>query len=209
MTDMVIGLHMQGRGGGGPLAEVQYCDLYQLCTINLSAASGLMIAAGCDQKYLVSHSDLLTDWVSGGGRLLTNGHPMLSFVSGLPQVRRLDYRGTDDIWLYEEQSHPIWEGVDRRDVLLRTGVPGVHSFEQLRKIGVAGFYARAYLGKLPENATVITSIGPNRLPVDISYPVGAGEVIVHCGNDLTSFDNPAAAVPALSQRVIDYLKGVL
>ena len=72
---------------------------------------------------------------------------------------------------------------------------------------MGGFYARNYLAALPEGARVITGIGPGRLPVDVSYALGAGEVIVHAGNDLTSFVNQDDSTAGFDQRIYQYLGG--
>lgn len=182
-------------------------DVYDLDDLDLDRFAGLMLAGGCDQRFLAARSQRLTDWVRTGGRLLVNGHPMERFVEGLPKHRKLDFHSTRDLWLTALGEHPVWEGVDRRDLLLRTGVPGEHSFEELERIGVAGFYSHAYLVDLPDDALVITGIGQGRLPVDVSYRLGAGEVVVHLGNDLSSYGSTGASGVDLGERVIAYLEG--
>lgn len=166
---------------------VDEADIYSFYDIDLGGYSGMIISGGCDQIFLERRRDAISNWVRAGGRLLTSGHPLRQFVDGLPSIRKMEFHGLRDVWLSAVDEHPIWNGIDRRDVLLRTGVPGDHTFEELTSIGVAGFYARNYLANLPDGATVITGIGPNTLPVDVSYPLGKGEVIVHAGNDLSSF----------------------
>lgn len=162
-------------------------DLYSFTEEILDACRGLVINAGCDQIFLERHRDILSSWVRSGGRLLVNGHPLRRFVDLLPSIRKLEFHGLRDVWLSTVDDHPIWNNVDRRDLLLRTGVPGTHTFEELTRIGVAGFYARNYLADIPEGSRIITGIGPGKLPVDLTYPLGDGEVIVHAGNDLHGF----------------------
>lgn len=168
---------------------VDEIDLYSFDDTDLGAYSGMIISGGCDQIFLERRRTAFSDWVRAGGRLLINGHPLRQFVDGLPSIRKMEFHGLRDVWLSAVDEHPVWDGIDRRDVLLRTGVPGDHTFEELTSIGVAGFYARNYLANLPEGASVITGIGPNKLPVDVAYSLGEGEVIVHAGNDLMSFDS--------------------
>lgn len=182
-------------------------DVYDFAEIDLAAHRGISVGGGCDQRFLARHVERLTTWVRAGGRLLVNGHPMTQFVEGLPKHRTLDFHSTRDLWLTETGSHPIWDGVDRRDLLFNTGIPGVHTFDELTRIGVAGFYAHAYLVDLPERATAITGIGQGRLPVDVSYPIGAGEVIVHLGNDIMSFSKPGTSAAGLDERTLAHLEG--
>lgn len=168
---------------------VDEIDIYSFDGLRLEDYVGLIVSGGCDQIFLERRRDAISAWVRDGGRLLANGHPLRQFVDELPSIRKMEFHGLGDVWLSAVDEHPVWDGIDRRDVLLRTGVPGDHTFEKLTSIGVAGFYARNYLANLPEGASVITGIGPNKLPVDVAYSLGEGEVIVHAGNDLMSFDS--------------------
>lgn len=184
-------------------------DVYDFDIVNLDGYVAINISASCDQRFLAARSEKLSDWVSSGGKLMVNGHPMLSFVEGLPKHRKLEFHSTRDLWLSSLESHPIWEGIDRKDLLFNTGVPGVHSFEKLTEVGVAGFYAHAYLVDLPVGTTQITGIGQGKLPVDISYRLGSGEVIVHLGNDLMTFSRPGTSAQFLGERIFSYLAGNL
>lgn len=188
-------------------SPVHTIDIYDLPNVDLSKYRGLICTMGCDQVFLYKHRDRITQWVRAGGTLLASGHPMLPFVDGLPATRKMQFHGLEDVWLTAREPHPVWEGIDRTDVLFNTGVPGTRTFDELKKIGVAGFYARNYLVQLPAGATVITGLGPTGLPVDISYRLGKGEVIVHAGNDLLSFDRPGTSTEGWKATIISYLEG--
>lgn len=203
----ILNLVQRPTTPGDESARVATRDVYDFDELDLSAYHGIAIASACDQRFLAQRADRLSSWVRDGGRLLTQGHPIQRYVDGMPQHRKLDFHSTSDLWLEAMGSHPIWDGVDRRDLLFNTGVPGVHSFEKLKDIGVAGFYARAYLVSLPADATVITGIGPGRLPVDVAYPLGTGEVIVHLGGDLLSYTRPGTSAVDLGERAHAYLEG--
>lgn len=188
-------------------SRVHTIDIYDLPNVDLSRYSGLICTMGCDQVFLNKHRDRITGWVRDGGTLLTSGHPMLPFVNGLPSTRKMQFHGLEDVWLTACKPHPIWNGIERTDVLFNTGVPGRHTLDELKKIGVAGFYARNYLAELPAGAIVITGLGPTCLPVDVSYRLGAGEVIVHAGNDLLGFDRPGTSTEGWNETIINYLEG--
>lgn len=183
-------------------------DLYSLPHLNLSDYAGLILSGGCDQIFLGKHQEKLDEWIRAGGRILVNGHVIRPFLTGLPTTRKLDFRGLADVWLTKTNEHPIWEGIELSDVVLRTGVPGQHSLEELKKIGVAGFYARAYLAELNDETTVVTGIGAGQLPVDISYPLGKGEVIVHNGNDLQSFCPEGTSAENFANQIYAYMAGI-
>lgn len=185
--------------------EEHIIDTYDFPSCSLEEYQGLIISMGADQIQLQRMKGRLSDWVRAGGRILVNGLPMLSFIDGMPTHRKMQFHGFEDVWLHHVEDHPIWEGVDMRDVFLRTGVEGVHDFEEMLEIGVAGFYARSYLAELPDNARVITGIGSGKLPVDVSYTLGKGEVIIHNGNDLGSFAFVGTTTEHLRERIHTYL----
>lgn len=203
----ILHLVQQPTDTSNDSAQVAVRDVYDLDQLDLSAFRGIAVSSASDQRFLAHRADRLSAWVRDGGRLLVQGHPVRRYVDGMPQHRKLDFHSTRDLWLEAMGPHPIWDGVDRRDLLFNTGVPGVHSFETLQEIGVAGFYAHAYLVDLPADAIVITGIGPGRLPVDVAYPLGAGEVVVHLGGDLLSYTRPGTSAVDVGERVHAFLEG--
>lgn len=202
-------LQLSQRAGETRLHDgrIHVIDVYDLDATDLEGYTGVLVDGGCDQRFLASRSERLSAWVRTGGRVVANGHPVLRWLEGLPAHRKLDFHTLGDLWLCELGEHPIWAGIDRRDLLLRTGVPGDHSFDELQRIGVAGFYAHAYLVDLPQGAVPITGIGPGRLPVDVSYPLGDGEVVLHVGNDLSGFATRGTSTAGLWERMLEYLEG--
>ncbi|MDA3146699.1 hypothetical protein JSO19_04840 [Leucobacter sp. UCMA 4100] len=197
--------HVPAPNRPGTTSEHSFRDVYDLPDLDLDETRGLVVSSGCDRRFLASHRPLLSDWVRGGGRMLVNGHPVLRIVDGEPEFRKMEFHTPRDLWLTACDEHPIWRDIDRTELLFQTGVPGDHTFETLARIGVAGFYARGYLAGLPEHSTIITGIGPGRLPVDISYPLGLGEVIVHAGNDLTAFSMTDSVETRLGEQSRVYL----
>ncbi|MDO5671300.1 MAG: hypothetical protein Q4G30_00375 [Actinomycetaceae bacterium] len=199
---------------GGPLdpsdPRCESADFYSLADLDdatLATYRGIYVAGWCDQIFLESQREKLTHFVEEGGRLFFNGHPERAALGNFPSYRKLDFRGMDDLSLHRVGEHPIWEGVDYQDLWLKTGVPGSHDIEALKKIGVAGFYARAYLSDVPAGAQVIGAIGPHKLPVDIAYPVGAGEVVYHCGLELLIFNYPDKSTKNLVDNLFAWLAG--
>ena len=187
--------------------RVQTIDVYGLATIELANYTGILVEGGCDQRFLATQQHRLDEWVQAGGRIVANGHPIQRWLANMPAHRQLDFHTPEDLWLYPVCEHPIWQGVDRTELIFRTGVPGTHSLEEVEHIGVAGFYAHAYLADLPASARIITGIGPAQLPVDVSWTSGVGEVVLHIGNDLSSFAAAGTTTAELADRVLTYLEG--
>lgn len=197
-------------GGMGPQVAAEGLELhdcYNLPQLDLGAIAGITLSASCDQLFLGRHRALLEEFVRSGGRLLVNGHVVEPFLPGLARWRRLVYKGPRDLVISRLAPHPIWDGIDLDDVLFRTGVPGTHTVEELRAIGVAGFYGRGYHLDLPEGARVLNGIGPLQAPIDYTFTLGAGEIVVHGGLDLLTFADPARSTARFATTIIDWLGG--
>lgn len=176
-----------GMGAQPARGAIEHVDIYRLADLDLADVTGISISGMCDQEYLSRHQAKLEAFVRAGGRMLINGHVAKPFLPGLPKWRKLVFTQPADLVVEAAMPHALWRGVDLADVLYRTGVPGVHTRQELEKIGVAGFYGRGYAVRLPEGATVINTIGPLRAPIDYTFPLGMGEVVVHQGLDLAAF----------------------
>lgn len=169
------------------------------------SADALIISGAADHLLLHRYRGHLTGFVRDGGRVLVNGQVVLPFIEGLARWLKLDYRSPWDLRPHALAPHPVWDGVDYRDLHFRTGVPGTHSYEQLQEIGVAGFYGRGYHSPLPEGALAVTGIGPNSLPLDYTYPLGAGAVLVHGGLDLEGFADERYSSARLGPNLVAWL----
>lgn len=198
--------------GSGP-AERPFgvVDLYDLDEGLLfdGEVKGLMLSMNCDQVFLERRSKLLEKFVCDGGRVLVNGHVLRPFLPGLSRWHAIDHHGPDDLDITPVSPHPVWEGVDYDELLFRTGFPGTPVGEELARVGVAGFYGRGHHSQVPSDGTVINGIGPYRLPVDITYPLGDGAVLAHAGNDLYGFSDPDRTTRTLGPRLISWLEGTL
>lgn len=189
-------------GTGSGWSGIERIDLYDFSNFDLGEVSGIIVSSMCDQVYLSRNRSKLEAFVRAGGRVLFNGHVSQPFLPGLPKWRKLVFTRPEDLVIESASPHRIWAGIDLKDVLYRTGVPGEHSRERMAKIGVAGFYGRGYAVRLPEGARVINTIGPLQAPIDYSFPLGEGEVVVHAGLDLEAFaDTPGTTLGRFGPNV--------
>lgn len=190
------------------ITSVDVYDLdYSEARGRILSGAGLIVPAGADHMFLSTHLDALTEFVRGGGRVLINGQITVPFIQGLAPWSKLTARSALELQPVQLNEHPVWAGVDYDDLHYRTGAPGVHSYEALVEIGVAGFYGRGYHVDIPADATVITGIGPLRLPLDYSYRIGDGEVLVHAGRDLEKYADPRYSTGAFGENLVRWLRG--
>ncbi|MCQ1948198.1 hypothetical protein [Arthrobacter sp. zg-Y1116] len=207
---LIGGTPMRGQTDTTWRGAFEDVDAYDLdddaARARILSADGLVIGGGVDHLLLGKHREALTGFVRAGGRVLVNGQVVKPFIDGLAVWRKLEFRGAQDVRPHPVSPHPVWTGIDYRDLHYRTGVPGTHSYERLEEIGVAGFYGRGYHLDLPESATVVTGIGQYLLPLDYSYRIGSGEVLVHGGNDLESFSDDQYSARVLGPNLVQWLE---
>ncbi|PYI40206.1 hypothetical protein CVS30_01425 [Arthrobacter psychrolactophilus] len=199
---------IESRDGSWPQA-ITHVDSYALddpATRELIlGARGLIISGGADHLLLAKYRDELSNFVRNGSRVLISGHVSIPFIEGLARWSKLEFRNPSDVRPQPLASHPIWHGVDYQELEYRTGVPGAHSYQELERIGVAGFYGRGYHVNLPEGASVITGIGALALPLDYAYRLGAGEVVVHGGLDLEGVCDEHYSSKNLGPNLVSWL----
>ena len=207
---LIGGTPMRGQADPSWRGAISDADAYDLTNdaarARILSANALVISGGVDHLLLGRYREELTSFVRSGGRVLVNGQVVKPFIDGLAVWRKLEFRGAQDVRPHAVSEHPVWNGIDDRDLHYRTGVPGIHSYERLEEIGVAGFYGRGYHLDLPEGAQVITGIGSYRLPLDYAYRIGAGAVLVHGGNDLESFSDDGYSTRVLGPNLVAWLE---
>lgn len=180
--------HPRARG------VLQAVDLYELGKIALDNFCALWIGMHSDQRYLSTHlRERLERFVRQGGRLVVCGQVAYPFLTGLERFTLLpDYRA-EDLRVHRLAEHPVWRGVSTEDLIYRRGV--------------AGFYGRGW-HRPPESALVIHGLGPDRLPLDFEYRLGAGLVLVHGGNDLWGYGEDGGTAGRILPQLLDWGEGV-
>lgn len=207
---------LDGRVEPHPLGHVPWMDAITSASTHdldepasrarILDAGGLMISSGADHLQLARHTDALTDFVGRGGRVLVNAQIAVPFIHGQARWSRLNYRSAGELRPHQVTAHPVWDGVDYLDLHFRKGHAGTFRPQaELVGSGVAGFYGRGYHVDLPSDSTVITGIGPLRLPLDYSFRIGDGEVVVHAGRDLDKYADPAYSTGRFAENLTSWL----
>lgn len=159
----------------GMAARITALDQYDLDAACLAGPRALVIGMHCDQRHLAARAGLIADFLGRGGRVVASGHHAYPFLPGIGDFQPTPQPTLSDLMIHRLADHPVWAGVEGRDLSFRRGV--------------AGFYGRGW-HQPPDGALVVNGIGPDRRPLDFVYRVGAGAVLFHGGNDLTGYGGP-------------------
>lgn len=168
------------------MADIVPIDLYAMDEAELHEHAAILVSMHVDQRHLAGRAERLDAYLRDGGTVVANGHHAYPFLRDLASFQPIPNARLRDLAIRRVSDHPVWDGVAVKELTFRKGV--------------AGFYGRGW-HEAPPGATVIHAIGGGRRPVDLLYPVGAGRVLFHGGNDLWQYagagDTTARIVPQL------------
>jgi hypothetical protein len=171
----------------GRLRLVRQVDLQPS---DLDAANGLIVTIYLDQIDFAVRKDDISAFLAKGGRVVFNGHVMRPFIDGMLPFVPLASQRRSDLRLERLAPHPVF-----------TGIPA--EAHQTQK-GVAGFYGRGHNPPLP-GATLLTGIGPDRLPVDWEWLApGGGGLFVHAGNDIWGTADDPGVDALIAERIVGW-----
>lgn len=160
-----------------------------------AAATGLITTTHLDQIGFLDWQEEVEALLARGGRWFFNGHVLRELVSGLESYIPLKHPKRADYTLTRLSEHPIFAGIDQRDL------------EENK--GVAGFYGRGH-NPLPPGGIAVNGIGPDLLPVDWDWPLpGGGRMFSHAGNDLGGMGSAMGHNTVLTDRILAWTEGTL
>lgn len=176
-----LALHIEA----GRLRVVRQVDLR---SDDLNSACGLIATAYLDQIDFEARGSAIAVFLKTGGRIVFNGHIVRPFVENMRPFVPLATQRRSDLAIERLASHPIFADIPVE----------VHAAQK----GVAGFYGRGHNPPLA-GATLLTGIGPDRLPVDWEWllPDGGG-LFVHSGNDIWAVADDAGVNALVAERVV-------
>ncbi|MEM1264764.1 MAG: hypothetical protein AAGI50_01970 [Pseudomonadota bacterium] len=158
----------------------------------LRAHCGLITGTQLDQDRALVWAGWLRAWLEAGGRWVVNGHLLRPILPEAAPFVPMERPGRADFVQTRLAEHPILAGI------------APELLEANR--GVAGFYGRGH-NPMPPGAVAVTGLGPRRVPVDWVWPVGAGAVFSHAGNDLWGAGREHGLGPELTARCIAWAGG--
>ncbi len=165
-------------------------DQYALEGPSLDHVRTLVVGMHCDQRRLADRAGMIADFLARGGRVVASGHHAYPFLPGVGAFRPLVQPTLADLMVHRLADHPVWAGVEGKDLSFRRGV--------------AGFYGRGW-HEPPDDACVVNGIGPDRLPLDFVYRVGAGAVLFHGGNDLIGYGGAGDTSGRILPQLLDWM----
>lgn len=151
-------------------AWIDRVDQYALGDVDLASYAALLVSTQLDQRHFASLAPRLTAFLGAGGTIVFNGHLAYPFLPELETFRPLSRKNVEALTVRRVRPHPVFEGVDMRDLTFRRGV--------------AGFYGRG-CNPPPPGAEVLNGLGPEACPVDwLWHRPGGGRIFMHAGNDV-------------------------
>lgn len=163
----------------------------QLTAPDILDAQAVLVPAHVDQRALATHAPTLSRFLDGGGTLVFNGHLVYPVFPELEPYRPARGRGLSDLMIERAAPHPVFDGVDVRDLSLRRGV--------------AGFYARG-ANPPPAGARILHRLSADASPIDWLWqrPQG-GQILMHSGNTMWMYVDDASSAARIGPQLLRWL----
>jgi len=174
-------------------AVIEIVEQVDLTPERLLASRGLVTGNQLDQNAMFGMRETLAAFLDAGRRWFLNGHIVRPMLDGMEQYRPIQSPRRADFVLTPLNPHPIFAGIDLRQIETNKGV--------------AGFYGRG-CNPLPKGAVAVNGLGEAQVPVDWAWArPGGGRVFSHAGNDLAAMGQDWGLSPELTRRILDWAGG--
>lgn len=170
----------------------QSMSLREMNAAHFEDRDAILVEAHIDQRALLAHRDALHRHLDAGGTLVFNGHLVYPLFDGLEPFRVATGRRVEDLIVERVDAHPVFDGVDCRDLSFRRGV--------------AGFYGRG-ANPAPDGATILHRLRADGSPLDWVWqrPAG-GQIFMHGGNTLWMYVNDDTSAARIAPQLLTWIE---
>lgn len=164
--------------------------LRELTAAHIRDSKVIFIDGHSDQRAICGFGGELENHLSKGGTVVFNGHLEYPVFKGLATFQLAKGRGYEDLLIERVNEHPIFKGVDCRDISVRRGV--------------AGFYARG-ANPPPAGAVIVHRFIKDHSPIDWVWrrPDG-GQIFMHSGNNMWMYLNDDTSAGLIVPQLIEW-----
>jgi hypothetical protein len=171
--------------------SIEVVDQYAAAGLDWRDYPGLIVPNRTDQRHLAALRPRFDAYLDGGGVVELDGHIVHPFITGLSPFVPLGEDGLSGLQVRRVADHPVFAGIEEADLTFRRGV--------------AGFYGRGH-SPPPPGASAIHVLGRAAVPLDwIWRRPGGGTVLLHAGNDLTSFADTENSASRIAPQLIRWM----
>ncbi len=165
-------------------------DVYRLPDLDLEPYLGLHISGMVDQEFLFRERAVISAFLDRGRVVVFCGHLLRPWLPGCGTFVPAPVTSYRDYVVEIVAPHPVYEGVEARDLTFRRGV--------------AGFFARGHHPP-PPGAEVLATLAGGQPITWIDRSTTNGTVFVHSGNDLVGFADDSTA-SRLGPQLLDWVE---
>jgi hypothetical protein len=169
-------------------------DCYGLPDTDLRRYAGLLVVdAATDQEFLYRHRTQVADYLDAGGVVVFGGHLFRQWLPGAQPFVPKSMRSFRDYEVRILASHPIFAGVEERDLTLRKGV--------------AGFFARGHHA-LPNGAQALVSFGSGEVVTYVDRATTRGTILVQATSGLLGCVDAETTAARIPGQLLDWVARV-
>lgn len=170
-----------------------HMDMYDLPTTDLSQFAGLMITNFVDESFMLTHKEILEQYLDTGGVIFSFAEMSESYLPNAPIWHRSPTPIREREIIVVEPINPIFEGIDPYDLNVRQGVKG--------------FFTRGYFEEIPAGAEVIVQDELGKPVIYIDRKSTNGVLIVGSGTDLYQvYRSEQSSANRLTTQIPNYIR---
>lgn len=161
---------------------VEVVDVYELPSVDLDRHAAILVSDMVDQEFLWRERDVVASFLERGRVVVFCGQLLRAWLPGCGTFLPASIGSMRDYAVHLVEPHPVFAGVEARDLTFRRGV--------------AGFFARGHHPP-PPGAQVLAALAGGQPTTWIDRATTPGTVFAHAGNSLLFYaqiDSTAARV---------------
>lgn len=178
--------------------SVEPLDMYELSEANLEKYAALMVTGNVDQEFLHRERDIVRAFLDAGKVLVFSGHLSRPWLPGAGTFVPKEIRSFRDYEIRKAKEHPIFEGVEEKDLTFRRGV--------------AGFFARGH-NPPPEGAEVLLTLPGDEPIAYVDRKSTRGVILASVCYDLLGFglekmnaDAPRTSASRIAPQLLAWIR---
>ncbi len=171
--------------------QVACIDVYDLPAADLGRFDGLLVGGMVDQEFLYAQRDVVRAFCDAGKVVVFNGHLLRRWLPGGSPFAPTTIRSFGDYTVHLVGAHPLFDGVDARDLTLRRGV--------------AGFYARGHHPP-PDGAEVLATLDGGDPVTYVDRVSTRGTILVHAGVELLGYAGVDSTAARLAPQLLAWMR---
>jgi hypothetical protein len=170
---------------------VEVIDVYELPSLDLDRFAAMLVTDMVDQEFLWQQREVVASFLAHGRVVVFCGQLLRDWLPGCGTFVPARITSMRDYAVQLVEAHPVFAGVDPRDLTFRRGV--------------AGFFARGH-NPPPHGAQVLATLTGGQPTTWIDRTTTPGTVFAHAGNSLMYYAQVDSTATRVAPQLLAWIR---